>query len=328
MNEKRNIIDDIFRVCSILIGPIIVLVVMFSYYERLESILAPNDILLCLSKIFSAVLSFFSLTVIYECMTLVGIKSINLKAILVLITALIQVWLMDSWPVIGNIILTVWLILFTVVMLGYVIQWRNGNKRTQSKIRTGTNTVKTPAKMQILQTGNASNLSDVVNKTYLNIAMYVRDVNLSQEQERKYSIGSFIREESYVEATRIIAGMATTHRFIILSNHMAELNGQEDIDGTGLCIAQSNSRFKILGKLICKDKEAIVLLHLPYDDSWKTFLTVQCSADKQLLEEARRRFEQSCYMKPFPGLITQNWIDRCASPIGMDNNGVLWAISD
>lgn len=169
-------------------------------------------------------------------------------------------------------------------------------------------------------------LQDVLNQMYPGIAMFVRDVNLADDVASKYIPGMIIREKAFADASCRVMGMATTHRYIILSNHMGNLAQFEHGTNWGLCVAQKDSHFKVLGQHTYKDKHAIVLLHLPDDDTWKLFKDIEISMDQQLLEMAIQRFEAKCELPPVPELATPQWLDRCAFPIGMNDNGVFWEL--
>lgn len=75
-----------------------------------------------------------------------------------------------------------------------------------------------------------------------------------------------------------------------------------------------------------KGKCAIILLHLPDDDTWEMFKTINISMDQQLLEMAIQRFEAKCERPPVPELAAPQWLDRCKFPIGMRDDGEFWPL--
>lgn len=166
----------------------------------------------------------------------------------------------------------------------------------------------------------------VVNQMYPGISMLVRDVDLPDALANKYIPGMIIREKAFTDASCRVMGMVTTHRYMILSNHMRSLAQFEHGTNWGLCVAQMNSHFKVLGQHTYHNKRAIILLHLPDDDTWKLFKHIDISMDQQLLEMAIQRFEAKCELPPVPELATQQWLDRCKFPIGMDDDGTLWEL--
>jgi hypothetical protein len=40
-----------------------------------------------------------------------------------------------------------------------------------------------------------------------------------------------------------------------------------------------------------------------------------------LINTSRERFENRCNQAPIPELATEEWLARCAFPLGMDDNG-------
>lgn len=169
-------------------------------------------------------------------------------------------------------------------------------------------------------------LQTVINQTYPGIAMLVRDVNLPDSIVNKYIPGMIICEKAFTDASCRVMGMVTTHRYIILSNHMVSLAQFEHGTNWGLCVAKRDSHFKVLGKHTYRGKCAIILLHLPDDDTWEIFKNVNITMDQQLLEMAIQRFEMKCELPPAPELATPQWLDRCKFPIGMSDNGKLWTM--
>ncbi|MDR1856589.1 MAG: hypothetical protein LBR22_05455 [Desulfovibrio sp.] len=168
-----------------------------------------------------------------------------------------------------------------------------------------------------------------INETYPGLQMIVRDMNLKPEIAAKYVKGSIVRELAYVEGTSRVAGMVTTHRIAILSNHMLDVNdvlGEEKKDTRGLCVAKRGSHFKVLGTHEHKGKTMIVLLHLPNDETWKLFDDMAVNIDEDVFASCVERFEAKCDMPPIPELATQDWLARCAFPIGMDDLGNLYAL--
>lgn len=169
-------------------------------------------------------------------------------------------------------------------------------------------------------------IQDIANKMYPGIQIFVRDVNLNDKLADKYLAGMIIRERAFTDASKRVMGMITTHRYMILSNHMADLSLFEHGTNWGLCVANKDSHFKVLGQHTYKGKKAIVLLHLPDDITWKLFEKIDISFDQQLLKMAIQRFEVKCELPPVAELVTLEWLDRCSFPIGMNDKGELWEL--
>jgi hypothetical protein len=122
-----------------------------------------------------------------------------------------------------------------------------------------------------------------VNQTYPGLTMFVRDVDLPAHIAEKL----ILREAALCDVSPRVGGMATTHRFAILSNHMTDLSLFEHGTHWGLCVAQANSRFKVIGKYTHNGKTMIMLLHLPNDDAWKVFQNV--AIKKKVLASLERQ---------------------------------------
>jgi hypothetical protein len=71
----------------------------------------------------------------------------------------------------------------------------------------------------------------------------------------------------------------------------------------------------------CGNKTQILLLHLPEDEDWKLFQNIVLSLEGDLIKTSRERFENKCNEAPIPELATEEWLARCAYPLGMDDKG-------
>lgn len=167
-------------------------------------------------------------------------------------------------------------------------------------------------------------LEKIANETYTGIQMFARDVDLNPELAKLYKPGMIICEKGFTDATFRFMGMATSHRFVILSNHMANMAGFEHGTNWGLHMAKAGSHFKVLGQSECKGKVGIFLLHLPDGEDWKAWRSAVFSTDEQLYQMAVQRFNAKCNADILPELNTPAWRDRCAAPLGMDESGNLF----
>ena len=169
-------------------------------------------------------------------------------------------------------------------------------------------------------------MEKAMNDIYPGLAMFVRDVNLADGLADKYIAGSIIREKAFTDASCRFGGLVTTHRYIILSNHMGDLSAFEHGTHWGLHVAQKDSHFKVFGVFRHENKTAIVLLHLPDDERWKLFENVDVDIDETLMEKACQRFVSACAQPPIPELANAQWLDRCWFPLGMSDKGELWPL--
>lgn len=169
-------------------------------------------------------------------------------------------------------------------------------------------------------------LEEIANTVYPGIGIYYRDINLPVQFAEKYTADLIIREKGMTDASNRLGGMVTTHRYIILSNHMGNLSAFENGTNWGLRVAAKDSHFKVLGQHTYKNKTGIFLLHLPDDEKWKVYKTATFEIDKEVLQRAIQNFEQRIDTAPIPELANDNWLSRCAFPVGMNDNGELWEL--
>lgn len=164
----------------------------------------------------------------------------------------------------------------------------------------------------------------IANKMYPGIALLARDVNLPAAFAAKYVPGLIIKERAFVDASIRFMGMVTTHRYVILSNHMKNISMFEHGTNWGLHTANMESHFKVLGQYTHNGKTGIFLLHLPDDEDWMVYRTAEFDMDKKLYQTAVERFIMKADTPPVPELTTREWLDRCAFPLGMDDYGNLY----
>lgn len=169
-------------------------------------------------------------------------------------------------------------------------------------------------------------IENLVNQTYPGLTMYVRDANLPCIVSASYKKGMIIKERGFCDASNRVMGMVTTHRYCILSNHMANLTEFEHGTNWGLHVAKNGSRFKVLSNFEYQGKTLILLLHLPDDDSWKIFTEIDLNIDVELVTNCIERFKSKFEEVPIQELTSEAWLDRCAFPIGMDEDGILFDV--
>lgn len=169
-------------------------------------------------------------------------------------------------------------------------------------------------------------LGEAIRENYPGMRMFVRDAALKPEIAAMYKPGIILRERAYVDATAWIGGMKTTHRFVILSNHMTSFERFEHGKKLRLHCADRDSHFKVLGVHTFRNKTAIFLLHLPDNSQWKLFRDVKTDMDKQLLADCIRRFEEKCLQVPIDVVSDEEWLSRCQFPLGLDDHGRWWSL--
>lgn len=113
-----------------------------------------------------------------------------------------------------------------------------------------------------------------------------------------------------MDAIKRLGGIATTYRFAIFSNHMADLSEFEHGTNWGLCVAAPESRFKVIDVYEHEGKTQIALLHLLDDDRWRIFTNAEFKMPGLDVDGIRARFEARCSQDPIPELVTKEWLDR------------------
>ena len=148
---------------------------------------------------------------------------------------------------------------------------------------------------------------------------YVRDINLKSDLFERYEIGQTITERAFVDATNRIGGLATSHRYLILSNQFKDLSEFEKNTNWNLHITARDSVFKILDIYTKDGKSQIFLLQLP-----KGFEEV-FDRENDLIEDAvsdSREFFDKCLKEdPIKEVSSPDWLERVSFPLGMDNEG-------
>ena len=171
-------------------------------------------------------------------------------------------------------------------------------------------------------------ITHLMDSMYPGITLFARDVNLPSGLAEKYKAGMIIREKGFTDATIRFGGMVTSCRYVILSNHMKNMSILENGSNWGLHVANKDAHFKVLGQVTYKGKTGIFLLHLPDDETWKAYQTMEFSLDKELYEKAVSRFQAKALDAPIPELAVREWLDRCQLPVGMSDGGQFWPLEE
>ena len=159
----------------------------------------------------------------------------------------------------------------------------------------------------------------IIESTLAGSSRYVRDVNLDPELAGKYKAGRIITERGFVDASNKIGSMATTHRYLILSQHMVDFSRFEEGTGWGLHVANRDSMFKVLDIFNVGDKTEILLLHLP--EGFEEVFVNRTDVEEEFIERERESFKRELEMDIVEALVDEMWLERCEFPLGMDEKG-------
>ena len=174
--------------------------------------------------------------------------------------------------------------------------------------------------------GKKKVIDEIMNITYPGLTMLYRDVNLG-DLGSLYKKGMIIQEKGFIDTSKRGGGIITTHRFAIFSKHYMDVAEYEQFTNWGLCIIQRNSYFKIIDVYKANGKTQITLLHLP-EQYWWFFENVKIGIDQQVVDFARKRLEECLVIDPVLELTSENWLERCSFPLGMDDRGNRFPLSE
>lgn len=170
----------------------------------------------------------------------------------------------------------------------------------------------------------------VYQRTMENLVYVVRDTNLKEGFLKKYQINQVIREKGFVEATYLIGGMITQDRYAILSNHMHyQESFSPGVEDYYFC--QADGHYLCLDIYEYQGKRQILLLHLPETEVWKNFLDFDDQlypGTGELIQRARKKFEETCLAPPILEVNTTKWLRQCSFPVGMTVRGELFPLED
>lgn len=160
--------------------------------------------------------------------------------------------------------------------------------------------------------------------TYQDAKLYVRDTNLSEKQAKMYVPERIIQERTFVDATPKIGKMTTTHRFSILSNHIANLSEFENEKDWNIHTTPANSIFKVLDVYEHNEKTQILLLHLI--NGFESIFRDARTTKRECVEKSREIFEESFEKEVIASVNSTEWLERCEFPVGLNDEDEYWEI--
>ncbi|MDD4795394.1 MAG: hypothetical protein PHG03_02415 [Bacilli bacterium] len=169
-------------------------------------------------------------------------------------------------------------------------------------------------------------IEDIINNTFSGLTMFVKDINLDEILENYNIPGIILREKAYVDATAIIGGISTTHRYCILSNHMCDLSQIVPETLQGHCLSKRDGHFKVLKKIKFRDKTLIILLHLPDDETWKLFENSKINLEDEMISKTIEIANKKFNLEPIKEFSTKEWLKRCSLPIGMNKEDIKFKL--
>jgi hypothetical protein len=171
---------------------------------------------------------------------------------------------------------------------------------------------------------SADQIEAIVEETYDNIGLFVRDTEVSPERLAKYQTGLIFREKGLTYASYRVGGQAANCRYVIFSNHMRKK--EPDLSNYGLCVADKGSVFKVLGRLDRDQGAWIILLHLMGENYWKAFEDFVSPVDADMVKSCADFLTEMNKLPPIPELLNAEWVDSCKYPLGIDDDGEFFPL--
>ncbi len=167
----------------------------------------------------------------------------------------------------------------------------------------------------------------IMNRTYQNLCLLVRDLKMTVENFQKYRKGLIVTEPSFIESTCKLGGMVDTcnTRFCILTNQandMMELEKENQVD-FGLYVIGTHAYLLVLDTFQIEKKQLIVLLQIQKQDI-PFFQENEVSIHASLVKQVKKQMIQALSEKPIAGIDTDLWLKHTNFPIGMKDDGSFY----
>lgn len=169
-----------------------------------------------------------------------------------------------------------------------------------------------------------SRLKTMYHETFSGLKLFYRDTNLSENLISNYKIGQIIQEKGFTDMSSIGGGLSGNFRYLIASAHAKDLSKfNPDSAKSGHFLLDSIAYFKVLDIQKIGNKTQVFLLNIP-DNSISLFKNSTSNLEEEIIEKAQKRFREKIDADFIPELQTENWRERTKSPLGMDDNGLLF----
>lgn len=167
-------------------------------------------------------------------------------------------------------------------------------------------------------------LKTLYNETFSGLKLFYRDTTLSDYLILKYKIGQIIQEKGFTDMSSIGDGISGNIRYLIASANPKDLSKfNSDSAKIGHFLLDSISYFKVLDTYKIGEKTQIFLLNIP-DNSISLFKNSTSNLEKEIIENAKKKFSKKIDLPLIPQLQTEEWKERTKFPIGMTEDGVFF----
>ena len=134
---------------------------------------------------------------------------------------------------------------------------------------------------------NKIGIEKEINKIYGGLRVHILDVDLEEEDMKRYRKDKVFSSKGPITMTSLIEGMDTSHRYIILSSQENIYLG-EDVKSKELGIKTIGiSYFKVLDTFKIDNNKIIVLLDLQTIENYDLFKKTNLDLDKEIIERLK-----------------------------------------
>lgn len=167
-------------------------------------------------------------------------------------------------------------------------------------------------------------LKAIYNETFSGLKLFYRDTNLTEAIISNYKIGQIIQEKGFTDMSSMGGGLWGNTRYLIASAHAKDLSKfNPDSAKNGHFLLDTIAYFKVLDIQKIDNKTQVFLLNIP-DNSLTLLKNSTSNLEEEIIEKARKKFNDKINLPLVPELQTENWKERTKSPIGIDENGKLF----
>lgn len=184
--------------------------------------------------------------------------------------------------------------------------------------------MRTNARHLAAQREDSAALGQLWKETFSNVGFFYRDADLADEVLEKYQQGVIIQERAYVDCSYLDGGLAARHRYVIITDKAKDLQALAGVDPKyGPAIIQRNGSFKVLDVYDLHEHAQVTLLHIPEELIGRLRSRELNEMEKEMVEAARKNFEENLAKPAVPALTEARWLERVAFPLGMSEEGDL-----
>ena len=164
-------------------------------------------------------------------------------------------------------------------------------------------------------------IEEIYNQTFGGLTLFYRDTTLSENLISKYSVGQILTERGFTDMSYKGGGLTTNFRYLIASANAKDLSAfNPDSAKFGHVLLSSNAFFKVLDIYTIGEKTQIFLLEIP-ETAVDFFASATSNIEEDITKKARESFDTKVNSEPIAELQTQEWKERTAFPLGMNDNG-------